>query len=522
MLRPLAAPALVVPLLLALLVAPSAHSAPRVVLIGVDGATWNVIDPLIAEGKLPHLQALMARGAHANLETVEPVNSPTVWTSMATGQPPEVTGIASFVVDERDIQVPRVFEWLAHQGLRVGAYQYLVTWPPRPLPNGFVIPGWLSGGPETSPADLASVYRYDIDGLRSPRSFFDVSFEELEKKPRAFNELLERFELDAGAVSFYALDNLGHRFWAHSFPDTFDAETVAGLEPEFRGALQKAYAGLDRAVGEIVAALPEETAVVIVSDHGFEASNSFQRRWSFFLEERLHATVPPGNDYEVQGEFGYSVVRVFEGPFEQREAALARVEAFYESITTLEGDPLFWAQPIDVAERPPGFERSFVEGVKQTALRWIGRLLGSELDTKAHGFMVGFPLGAWEDVWPDGRVRIGGEIVPAREIVYGDGFTGSHLETAVFIAAGPGVAAGQQRGRLSVLDVAPLYAWLARAQVPEGLVGQLPVELLDPEAVAARPLQTVPADRWPRLPVSVPDATDADLQERLKAMGYAN
>jgi hypothetical protein len=501
---------------------PAVSAAPRVVLIGVDGATWNVIDPLLAEGKLPNLAALMKRGVHADLATVEPVNSPTVWTAMATGQPPDVTGIASFLVDERDIQVPRVFEWLSHQGLRVGMYQYLVTWPPRPLPNGFVIPGWLAGGPETVPADLADSYRYDIEGLRSRQAFWEASFAELKHKPAAFNALVERFDLDAGAVSFYALDNLSHRFWAHSFPETFDAETVAELEPRFAGTLQKAYVDFDTAVGEIAAALPDETAIVVVSDHGFEAHGSPQRRWSFFLEEQLHAAVPPGNDYVLASQFSYNTVRVLKGPFEEREAALARVEAWYESFTTLDGDPLFWAQPVDIAERPEGHGRGFIERMKQSVLRGIGSLFGASLDDDAHGFVIAFPLGGWEDAWPDGKIRIGEEIVATQDIVYGDGFSGNHIPTAVFIAAGPGIRNEHERADLSVLDVAPLYAWLARTKVPEGLAGQLPVSLLDPAVLAERPLETVPADHWPRLPVSESAVDDADLQERLKAMGYAN
>ena len=499
-----------------------AAAQPRVVLIGVDGATWNVIDPLVEAGEMPNLAALMARGVHAEMSTVEPVNSPTVWTTIATGQPPETTGIASFIVDERDLRVPRVFEWLTHQGLRVGLYQYLVTWPPRPLPGGFVIPGWLSGGPETAPARLADHYRYDIDGIRTPQGFSEVAFEELAKKPAAFNALVEAFELDAAAVSFYAIDALSHRFWANSFPEDFDADVVAGLDPAFANTLQRAYRELDRALGEVIAALPEDTAVILVSDHGFEALGAPQRRWSFFLEERLTRAVPPGADYEVSSEFAFPIIRVFPGPFAEREAALAEIEAFYDGITTPSGEALFWTQPLDVAERPPEAERGFVESAKQLALRALGRFMGTTLDENAHGFLVALPLGGWEEVWPDGRVRIGSETVAAREIVYGDGFTGQHLETAVFVAAGPAIAASPDRGSVSVLDVAPLYAWLARAAVPEGLTGELPARFLDPDALAERPLATVPADRWPRLPVSLPEAEDADLIDRLKAMGYAN
>ncbi len=497
-----------------------ATAVPRVVLIGVDGATWNVIDPLVASGEMPHLAALMQRGVHANLATVEPVNSPTVWTAMATGQPPEVNGIASFIVDERDVQSPRVFEWLAHQGLRVGLYQYLVTWPPRPLPNGFVVPGWLSGGPQTAPASLADVFRYDIADIRSRERFHDHSFEELARKPAAFLDLAKRFDLDVGAVSFYALDNLSHRFWADSFPADFDAETRALLEPQYADAVRNGYRAFDRALGEIVAGLPEDTALVLVSDHGFQAHGSPQRRYKFYLEDRLTEAVPPGDDYELQGEFGFIINRVFEGPFAEREAAAQRVEAFLEAISTEAGEQVLWVQPIDIAPRPDGHERGFVEWAKQQALTLLGRFFGTGLDRNAHGYVIGVPLPALDAVWPDGQLRIGGQLVPARELLYADSFTGDHLETAVFAAAGPGIRGREARGALSVLDVAPLITWLAHADVPAGLAGTLPVALLDTDEAEARPLREVPADRWPRYPVSLPDLEGADLDGRLRALGY--
>lgn len=516
-----AAPALVL-FAIATLAPPAtaARAAPRVVLIGADGASWNVIDPLVAAGEMPHLAALMRAGVHAEMATVEPVNSPTVWTAMATGQPPAVNGISSFVVDERDVRAPRVFEWLARQGLRVGLYQYLVTWPPRPLPNGFVIPGWLSGGPETAPASLAGVFRYDIAELRERRALHDHSFEELARKPAAFDRLVREREPDVAAVSFYALDNLSHRFWADSFPERFDADAIGPLDPAYAGTVQRAYRAFDAALGTILSALPEETAVVLVSDHGFQAHDGPKRRYKFDLGERLAEAVPPGKDYELQGDFGYLVVRVFPGPFGPREAASRAVERFLESITNDAGDPVFWVQPLDVAERPAGAGRGFVEWAKQGALRLLGRTLGTSLDDHAHGFVVGVPLPALDAAWAGGHVLVAGERVPIREVAFADSFTGDHFDTAVFVAAGPGIRTLPARSALGVMDVAPLIAWLAGGQVPEGLAGRLPRHLLDASALRARPLETFPADRWPRLPVLSPDAPDADLDGRLRALGY--
>ena len=75
--------------------APS-DAAHRFLLIGIDGADWRYIDPLIARGELPHLAALKQRGAFGPLKTIRPTLSPVVWTSIATGVPPERHGVVDF------------------------------------------------------------------------------------------------------------------------------------------------------------------------------------------------------------------------------------------------------------------------------------------------------------------------------------------------------------------------------------------------------------------------------------------
>ena len=126
----------------------------RVVLVGLDGASWNVIDPMIAAGELPNLAAIARDGVSADLETVEPVTSPVVWTSIATGRSPSNHGVTDFFSTSTDVATPTVFERLAARGMRVGLYDYLMTWPPVDLPNGFVIPGWLRRDDAVTPSDV--------------------------------------------------------------------------------------------------------------------------------------------------------------------------------------------------------------------------------------------------------------------------------------------------------------------------------------------------------------------------------
>lgn len=509
--------------------AQTTRDGPRVVLIGVDGFSWRVIDSLVAEGRMPNLAALMARGIHAEMATVEPVISPTVWTSIATGRSPEAHGITSFFGDSRDVAVPTIFERLAAQGLRVGAYDYLFTWPPQTLPDGFLIPGWLRRDDRTSPPDAferagEDAYRYSNQGIVSRPGYFDSSFEELARKPAQWQRLAQAFDLEAGALTFYATDALSHRFWSDSFPEQFDPDDIPEPEDRFAGAVQRAYQDVDAAIGQLVAGLPEDAAVLIASDHGFQAGDGFARRWAFRMEPELaRAGFVAGREaFTMAGEFAFITLQVEDGPWAEREALLTELEAFFEGVTDEEGRPLFWAQPRDIAARPSGQERSLWERTKSYGLTLLARAIGIEVKPpEAHALLTMVPLPGWEDVWPDGNVRIGDRTVAARDVAYGEGFTGAHDPTAVFVAAGGGLRQLPGRQDFSVLGVAALYAWLAGGAIPDDLEGPLRVDWIEDEALAARPPKRVSAASLERLPrPEAPASSDAEVMERLRSMGY--
>ena len=72
-----------------------------------------------------------------------------------------------------------------------------------------------------------------------------------------------------------------------------------------------------------------------------------------------------------------------------------------------------------------------------------------------------------------------------------------------------------------MLDIAPLYAYLARAGIPDDLPGRLPTEWIEPRALTANPPRQIAAASLARLPAPVaPAISDSELLERLRAMGY--
>ena len=78
------------------------RAADRLLIVGWDAADWQVIDPLIKQGRMPVLAGLITRGIRSDLSTLEPKLSPLLWTTIATGRTPDRHGIANFVEPKPD------------------------------------------------------------------------------------------------------------------------------------------------------------------------------------------------------------------------------------------------------------------------------------------------------------------------------------------------------------------------------------------------------------------------------------
>jgi hypothetical protein len=505
-----------------------------VLLLGVDGATWSVIDPLLAAGELPNFAALAADGVTAELATVEPVNSPTVWTSIATGRSPEAHGITNFFDTALDRQVPTIFERLAASGRRVGLYDYLATWPPASFPGGFVIPGWTRRDPAVTPGDvfaragLAPGYRYSNDRLRLRADHLAAAREELARKAPQWLALDRAFRPEVGALTFYAVDALSHRFWRDAFPEQFGGNGLAP-DPANRGVIREALVGVDRALGEIRGALAPDDVLLVASDHGFQAEDGGEARiWTASLQEPLRAAgLDVDRDaFRFVGQFYSVTIRVLPGPFEEREALTERLLAALGALRAVgSGEALYTVDVIDAAPRPPGHERTLLQGLRQWVLRQaVWWLFDVEFGSDAHAYILARPNpAALDPLWPGGRVAGTGGEWPIEAVAAPDDFTGRHHPTAVFLAAGGPIRPQRERIQLSVLEIAPLIAHLAAAPLPDDLERPVPGALLDPGWLAAHPPQLAPAASLPEPPR--PGAGDADkgeeaLRERLRTLGY--
>jgi|GEM_PF-365355 len=178
--------------------------SPRVYVIGLDGATWDVIDPLITQGKLPVFKALKEKGAWARLRTFDPTLSAVVWTSIATGKTMIKHGIIDWAfVNKNNIQVPysssekrapSIWEMMHEHGLRSIVLNWFVTFPPDDITGVIVSDSFgaallrtLSG--KSKPEDMAGTVHPPGEFQKLYRIFSKAHAEGALKYPKLVQEM---------------------------------------------------------------------------------------------------------------------------------------------------------------------------------------------------------------------------------------------------------------------------------------------------------------------------------------------
>ena len=268
------------------------EKVPKVVVIGLDAATWTLLRPWMAEGKMPNLAKLMKAGVSGTLESILPPITPPAWTSFMTGKNPGKHGIFHFVETEHggyamnyanatSRRSQTVWKLLNDAGYSVGTMNIPFTYPPERL-NGFQISG-MDTPSETSPfihpPELREKLVKHIGAIQLDLRFLGAMSTD-ERRNQVLTEmkqmdeqwtkaalyLLENHPQDVMMFVFMSIDTVQHYFWQHMDKDHFLHDPK--LAPKFGDAVRNVYERLDVAVGQIIDRLPPETTVFVVSDHG--------------------------------------------------------------------------------------------------------------------------------------------------------------------------------------------------------------------------------------------------------------
>lgn len=294
-------------------------SSPRkILLIGWDSADWRILDPLLAAGAMPALASLIARGVRGNLATVEPVLSPAVWTTIATGKFPFRHGVLGFVEPDplsggirntgsSSRHGAALWNILSHSSLPSHSIGWFASHPaepinglclsdrfplataplsaPWPVPDGSVHP------PERAPS-LATlrVHPAEIEGdqllpfvpsaasldqsddlTRSRLQQIALILSSTASLQAAATHVLEHEPWNFLGVYFRALDEFAHHFMP------FHPPLLPGISPTdaatYGNVITTACRFHDAMLARMLHLAGPDTTVILVSDHGFESGH---------------------------------------------------------------------------------------------------------------------------------------------------------------------------------------------------------------------------------------------------------
>src|SRR5262245_22373505 len=143
----------------------------KVLLVELNEVTWNLIDPLIAQGKLPTFARLKRDGVWAAPMSVDlpPQLDPWItWTTLYTGCPQSVHNVCFLEQPPSAIRAKRIWEICRQHGLKIGVYGSLCSWPPRRV-NGFYVPDTFAQDSTTYPENLQPIQELNLTYTRSIR-----------------------------------------------------------------------------------------------------------------------------------------------------------------------------------------------------------------------------------------------------------------------------------------------------------------------------------------------------------------
>jgi predicted AlkP superfamily phosphohydrolase/phosphomutase len=559
--------------------------------LGLDGATWDVLEPMVQEGLLPNLSRLREQSAWGVLGSVFPPLSPVAWTGVMTGKNSGKHGIFEFlehthdplqgrVNSSRSVRAKLLWEIAAQHGRKSVVGAVPMSYPARPASRfpGFFLGDFLSpAGAKDFSSDPAlfaelekSVGPYRAwstaihDGGNESAVLDDLQ-EFLEQHLRTISFLMNRCEWDLFIFDLMATDRFQHELW-HAADLTHCAargreRDLSALHPR----LDRFWQTLDQGIGAIEGDLPPDSALLIMSDHGFGPIEHYVNfnvwllergdlalRDSFYVRQKAwcyRQGVTPEWFYGVMSRLGLGNHRV--SRFRGRQASL--VDRLGESIF-LSRRHIDWSRTRAYAQGNFGQIFLNLKGrqphgcVAPEDVRPLLEDLKAALRVISHP-ETGEPL--VEHVYERDELYQGphAELAPDLTVVLTDwryrtiglhdftthrvispafGPTGDHRMEGILVAAGAAFRAGAVPRRAELLDIAPTVLHLLGIPVPGDMDGRVLMEILEPAlnpddlAARAPTLAAMGACAKPFSPADAPYTAEdaAAIQQRLADLGY--
>ena len=533
----------------------------KTLLVGWDGATFTVLDELMAQGIMPYLKSFLADGARATLRTIVPALTPPAWTSLMTGRTPGHHGVFDFFrfegenskhirfLTSTDILTETIWSLTSKNGMKAASMNFPAMFP-APQINGYVVPGWVPWRQMRLacwPKDLfdrlkaipdVSLRELGMDIKLEEKSTEGVSTQEEYGPWIEFHTRRERnwFEIyryltttdpsELTAVLFDGVDKMQHLCWRFIRPQ--DAQPLKeDWEFRIRDLCLNYYRQLDSIFQQMVELAGPEANVVLASDHGFgptyevfHVNNWLAKKGYLFWSEAAAAQAKP----EALLGVGQVARHTWMLDWEKTLAFATTPTSNGINIAVSKNG----ATPGVPAADYHSFRNRLIAELREVRSPEDGECIISGIFTREEIFPG--PAGSYgPDItleFRDGSlisILPGDAIVSQRPVV-----SGAHRPEGVFGAKGPGIKKGFDAGEISILDVAPLILHTLGLPVYSDLEGRVPTEIFEETMMDEKPIQktSVPTGAEEEEKPAETDTTEMTeedervVMERLRELGY--
>lgn len=550
-------------------------TAERVILLGLDGATFRLLKPWAEDGTLPNFARLFQEGSWGELASTIPPTTPPAWAACMTGKNPGKHGIYDFresplkypdrpLINLSSMQGRKLWHLFAADGKKSAIVNVPITYPPEPV-DGLMISGMMTPSNDSDyayPAELKEEIRRQIGdyvvNIDIPK--YDVELEEdalrllqdvehsFMKRKELFYYLLENKPWQFFFIVFINLDRIQHLFWKYLDPEwpLYESKMAKMLRPR----IIKSYRMVDEMIGELRARIGD-TPLVIMSDHGFGATRQWfnvntwlekngylkvkrdvllkKRIFSFFMNlndtQLIKALVPKSIQSKVRGKIR-SGRSTFKSDIEEA-LDYSNTKAFFASIPS---QGIFINVKRDGAGIvEPGAEYDNLRReIKEKLLQIKDPDTGNRVVDKVY---------FREELYHGDQTKYAADIVfVARNYgclgrqLFGLGSVlqtsantpnGFHRVEGILLVVGPQFKAGHEIQGAEMTNIAPTILHLAGQAVPDDMDGEVLQDIFTPEFMADNAVKTVKADDLPEFERK--DFTEKESDEiaaRLRSLGY--
>jgi predicted AlkP superfamily phosphohydrolase/phosphomutase len=553
----------------------------KVLFIGLDGATFDVLDPLIDRGLMPRLGRFIDEGVRGLLETTIPPITPTAWVSWMTGKNPGKHGVFEFLLRrEGSTELPDMpvssrsrdglpfWDLLGQLGKRAIVTNVPCTYPPA-MVNGVMISDFLTPRGRrdfTHPASLIDEieskfgpYELYITEVYTPGNvdkILNQLFTELEYKTKVNRYLMEQYGWDVFATHYWGTDRFQHELWhlldeSHPFFDRKEHDAHIGRIHEY-------WHAVDSTLGELFDSVPGDATVYIGSDHGFGPIKKFlcfnvwlieqgflvlkRDAMTSFKRALFKLGLTPDLAYRSAMKMGLAHLRLSVG-VTNRSKLMRLANSLMLSLEDVD-----WSRTVAFSKGNYGQifinlrgreSHGSVEPADYESV--MGRITGklrALIDSETGEALIG-PIWRREDLYSGDHIQQSPDIQflptdmsnkPLGTLdltsnkfmtpVYGN--SGDHRMHGIMLGRGPEVRPGSRVEGARIIDYAPTILHSFGVEVPSDMDGRVLEEIFTEEYMSTNPIRISRAAQYvaPEGVGAMTDEESEEIRERLRGWGY--